>query len=76
MVMGRGRGFFAGLCADARTVCEGAESEEVVSMRALQAAPSAFDNWAATKKWKSGVEDVPNKLSDEEFEKWLWRVDA
>jgi hypothetical protein len=67
---------FAKACADARTVCEGAESEEVKSMRALQAKPSGFDNWAATKKWKSNVEDVPKNAGTEAFEKWLWKSDA
>jgi hypothetical protein len=57
-------------------VCEGAESEEVKSMRALQAKPSGFDNWAATKKWKSNVEDVPKNSGTEAFEKWLWKSDA
>ena len=64
---------FAKSCADARTVCEGEESEEVKSMRALQAKPASFDNWAATKKWKSNVEDVPKNSGNEAYEKWLWK---
>jgi hypothetical protein len=67
---------FAKACADARSVCEGAESEEATSMRKLQAKPSSFSNWAATKKWKSNVEDVPKSFSNETFDKWLWKEDA
>ena len=67
---------FAKLGADARIVCEGEESEEVKSMKALQAKPASFDNWAATKKWKSNLEDVPKDSGSEAYEKWLWKESA
>lgn len=64
---------FARKCAEARTVCEGEGSEEVKNMRALEEKPASFANWGATKKWQSKVGDVPEGLSDEAFEKWLWK---
>ncbi|KAL1585581.1 hypothetical protein WHR41_06041 [Cladosporium halotolerans] len=67
---------FAKLCAEARTVCEGEESEEVVNMRALEAKPASFPNWGATKKWKSKIEDVPKDADANAFEKWLWKEAA
>jgi hypothetical protein len=67
---------FAKASADARAVCEGEDSEEVKSMRELQAKPAGFDNWAATKKWASNVKDVPKNSGDQAFEKWLWKEDA
>jgi hypothetical protein len=68
---------FARLCADARTVCEGEESEEVASMRELQADPADFGNWGATKKWKSKVEDAPKQgTAEAEVLKWLWKEAA
>jgi hypothetical protein len=45
-------------------------------MRALQAKPASFGNWAATKKWKSSVEDVPKNSGNEAYEKWLWKESA
>jgi hypothetical protein len=68
---------FARLCADARTVCEGEESEEVASMREFQADPAGFGNWGATKKWKSKVEDAPKQgTAEAEVLKWLWKEAA
>lgn len=68
---------FAKLCADARTVCEGEGSVEVINMRGLQDKPAGFANWGATKKWSSKAEDVPKgKFSDAAFQKWLWKEGA
>ncbi|KAM0720003.1 hypothetical protein Q7P37_004138 [Cladosporium fusiforme] len=67
---------FARLCAEARTICEGQGSEEVVNMRALEAKPEGYASWGATKKWKSKANDGPNQSDEVAFEKWLWREGA
>lgn len=67
---------FARLCKEARTICEGEESPEVVSMRALEEKPEAFENWGADRKWKSKADDEPKGLDEVAFERWLWREGA
>lgn len=67
---------FARLCAETRTICEGEDSVEVANMRALEAKPEAFENWGATKKWKSKADECPRELEEPASERWLWRENA
>lgn len=67
-------GIFAQRCADARRVCEGEESEEGEAMAGLAKKPSGFENFGATKKWKSAVGDLPEVKYGEKFEDWVWRA--
>lgn len=63
---------FAQRCVEARMICEGEDSTEVERLRGLVKKPMAFENFGATKKWRSRVEDVPRDVDAEAFEGWLW----
>lgn len=64
---------FAQKCIEARTVCEGEDSEEVQRLRELSKSPKKFENFGATRKWQSKVDDVPKDADAEGFRQWLWK---
>lgn len=64
---------FAQKCADARRLCEGDKSEEGEHMARLAKKPSGFENFGATKKWKSALKDASQEASGVPYDKWLWR---
>lgn len=55
---------FAESARRAREICEGPDSEEVLNLRKLAEKPETFENWAATKKWRSDVKDANGKWKD------------
>ena len=64
---------FAQRSRETRIVCEGEESAEVENLRKLEEKPSSFENFGATKKWKSAKDSIPTDLGEEDFERWLWK---
>jgi hypothetical protein len=57
---------FAESARRTREICEGADSDEVVNLRKLAEKPQTFENWGATKKWKSDIKDAAGKWKDVE----------
>lgn len=64
---------FASRCADARKICEGEDSADVVEMLAYAKNPSTHDGFGGSMKWKQTVDAVPRGVSDDGMERWLWR---
>ncbi|QDS76452.1 hypothetical protein FKW77_004603 [Venturia effusa] len=65
---------FAKRCAEARAVCEGDDSADVVEMMAYSDKPSKHESFGGSRKWKQSADAVPNDLASDKFEEWLWKV--
>jgi hypothetical protein len=63
---------FARKGAESRVLCQGEISEDARSMTELSEDPKKAENFEDG-MWKSGPEKAPTGLSEEAFEKWLWR---
>lgn len=57
-----------------RAILEGSDSPEVVSLKKYVEQTAAHRLYGTTTKWKQNVTKVPQGLSEQEFEKWLWRL--
>lgn len=65
---------FARKSREARVLCEGEDGTEAGEMISLIENPQSHENYGATSKWKTGVDNVPKNMEEEAFEKWLWRL--
>lgn len=63
---------FAKRAAEARIICEG-KSREVENLQSLAENPARFEGFGKTKKLKTRRDDVPTGVSQEKFDRWLWR---
>jgi hypothetical protein len=66
---------FADKYIRSKTVCEGEDCVDVEEMRKFSKAPKRHGSYGGSMKWKQGIERIPNDLSEEAMEKWLWRED-
>lgn len=58
----------------AAVICEGEETPEVRSVRALVDDPAGDKGFEkASKEWNTDVDMVPKRLGEDEFETWLFR---
>ncbi|KAH8805677.1 hypothetical protein F5884DRAFT_455360 [Xylogone sp. PMI_703] len=65
---------FAERARDARILGEGEGSEDAIEMEGYRKAPGKWEGFAGKgRKWKSEIKDIPKNLSENEFEKWLWK---
>ncbi|KAF7921118.1 uncharacterized protein EAE97_011386 [Botrytis byssoidea] len=64
---------FAKKYRESKVLGEGEDSEGAVEALVFIKDPKKDDSYGGSQRWKSKVEDIPKGLSDEEFEKWLWR---
>ncbi|KAF3318351.1 hypothetical protein TWF173_007769 [Orbilia oligospora] len=62
-----------GRAYEMRVLCEGEDSESSRDLKRLVMNPTVHKMYGLSMKWRSEVEDVPEGLEGEEFEKWLWR---
>jgi len=60
---------------DLKILSEGPDSANVEEVQPYISKPATQKNFGETKDWETAVGDVPTGLDNEEFEKWLWRVD-
>jgi len=56
--------------------CEGEDNPATRMIRGSVENPAGHENFGVSRMWESGKGDVPRGLSEEEFEKWLWRQGA
>lgn len=64
---------FAERCYAARVLVDGEDSEDAAEARVFVERPSSHRLYGTTMKWKQGVGKVPTGLSEEAFERWLWK---
>jgi len=65
---------FAGRSYREAVICEGEDTPEVKSVKALMEDPARDDGFeAAGKDWSTDVDMLPKGLHPDEFEKWLFR---
>lgn len=64
---------FAKKYRESKILGEGEDSEGAVEALVFMRDPKKDDSYGGSQRWKSKVEDIPKGVSDEEFEKWLWR---
>ncbi|RFU29990.1 hypothetical protein B7463_g6374, partial [Scytalidium lignicola] len=65
---------FAERGRDARILGEGEGSEDAIEMERYRRDPGKWEGFAGKgRKWKSEIRDIPNGVSEVEFEKWLWK---
>jgi hypothetical protein len=57
----------------ARALCEGEDNPETVKMKSFIADPATHICFGISKRWRTTRSAVPKGLSEEDFEKWLWR---
>jgi hypothetical protein len=55
------------------TVLEGEDGPRVLQFRPLSQDPSKHELYGSSMKWKSAVGDIPQGLSSQDFDSWLWR---
>ncbi|KAI5359844.1 putative SET domain, tetratricopeptide-like helical domain superfamily [Septoria linicola] len=68
---------FARRARQARTICEGKDSEEVANLTLLEKEPDTYENFGVTTKWKTKIGDMPEEEGKEqEFERWLWKLNV
>ncbi|KAM7193971.1 hypothetical protein V8F33_007477 [Rhypophila sp. PSN 637] len=67
--------FFCQRAADEAVLCLGEDSPMVDLYRRMAEDPSKHPQGIAnmTRAWKTAITDVPQGLSDQEFDNWLWR---
>ena len=56
-----------------RLCCEGEDSPATLQMEALARTPKGHRLFGMSKLWKQNEKRVPKELTDDEFDKWLWR---
>ena len=44
-------------------------------MERLMSYPASHEYYGLSKEWKSRKDAVPNEWGEEDFEKWLWRLE-
>ncbi|KAK8128153.1 SET domain-containing protein 5 [Apiospora sp. TS-2023a] len=59
---------------EATVACEGNDSPEAAQTMQWVKSPKAHPLYSGKLQWKQGVDKIPKDLSDEEFEKWLFRL--
>ena len=64
---------FAKRAASARGILEGKDSPTVQRMESLSMDPSHHMAYGYSKRWETTGSEVPEDLSKDEFERWLWR---
>ena len=64
---------FAEKAYAARLCCEGEDSPGTLRMKLLAGNPKSHRLFGTTKKWIQNEKKIPERLGDEEFEKWLWK---
>jgi len=67
---------FAKKYCDLKVLSEGPDSTNALEVRELVRDPKGHKSFGETMDWKSEVRDVPVGLSEEGFERWLWREDV
>ncbi|KAF2435328.1 SET domain-containing protein [Tothia fuscella] len=70
----RGREF-ALRCAKEWTICQGNDSEDVLEMLDYADFPSSHGGFGGSMKWEQSIDAIPRGKTEEEMEKWLWRLD-
>ncbi|KAJ2894091.1 hypothetical protein MKZ38_007930 [Zalerion maritima] len=67
--------FFCQRAADEAALCSGGDGTMVELYRRMAIDPSKHPQGIAnmTRAWKTAIADVPQGLSDQEFDNWLWR---
>ncbi|KAB8291548.1 hypothetical protein EYC80_006349 [Monilinia laxa] len=65
---------FARKYRERKVLGEGEDSEGAQEAAVMMKDPKKDDSYGGSQKWKSRVQDIPQDLSEEEFEKWLWRL--
>jgi hypothetical protein len=64
---------FAERAAGARVILEGSDSPVVQKWQDLAENVTQLTELHQSGQWKTGIQDTPNGLGEDEFERWLWR---
>ncbi|KAK8011175.1 hypothetical protein PG990_010140 [Apiospora arundinis] len=59
---------------EATVACEGKDSPEAAQTMQWVKSPKAHPLYSGKLQWKQGVDKIPKDLSEDEFEKWLFRL--
>ncbi|KAK4217463.1 hypothetical protein QBC37DRAFT_479665 [Rhypophila decipiens] len=65
--------FFSQRAADEAALCLGEDGDMVDVYRRMAVDPSKQGIAKMTRAWKTAISNVPEGLSDQEFDNWLWR---
>ncbi|KAL0258996.1 hypothetical protein SLS55_006501, partial [Diplodia seriata] len=56
-----------------QVVCDGEDSPQAEKLRRLVEKPSDHRLYGTSSIWMAGLDSIPQGLSEQEFENWLWR---
>lgn len=56
-----------------RVIVEGEDSPDTARMKQFAARPASHRLYGTTMKWRRPAEKIPQGMSEEEFENWLWK---
>ncbi|KAK6819646.1 hypothetical protein PG987_016129 [Apiospora arundinis] len=59
---------------EATVACEGKDNPEAAQTMQWVKSPKAHPLYSGKLQWKQGVDKIPKDLSEDEFEKWLFRL--
>jgi hypothetical protein len=66
---------FARRCAEARAVCEGDDSADVIEMIGYSEKPSTHASFGGSTKWKQAADAIPKDADGPKLKAWLWKLD-
>ena len=67
---------FAEKAYAARVILEGEDSPETIRLKGLAERPANHRLYGTSMAWKQAVKKVPQGLSEQEFNDWLWRKEG
>lgn len=70
--LARGR-VFAERAVEGYRVAQGTDSKEVIDFGSLARNPAKLQLYGLSMKWKTSADEVPQGITPNDFEDWLWR---
>ena len=67
---------FAERAYAARVILEGEDSPETIRLKGLAERPADHRLYGTSMRWKQALKKVPQGLSEQEFDDWLWKKEG